>query len=153
MVFKVGQWVVVKPDVDYWPAEHEHNRGPFKIKKVFKEGDKVLWYILDAPNNAYPKDLTLYKPQVGDKVKILKPTCGMLPGSEWDFTGQVGTITHLKYPTSSFATIAIDSWLYNDIEGTTYELVEPKGSINIATLKAPSKPAERPTKRVLNDPV
>lgn len=151
MIFKVGQWVVINPNVDYWPAEHENNRGPFKITKVYKEGDKVLWYVLAAPNNAYPKDLTLYKPQVGDKVKILKPMCGMLPGSVYDFTGQTGTITSLKKPNLSPPTIGINSWFYKDIEGETYELVEPKGSINIAAPEPPSKP--KPIKRVLNDPV
>lgn len=144
MSFKPGQWVVVDTSVVYWPAYSKEKKGPFKISHI-DQGTKGKFAILEkAPNNAYFKELTLYTPQVGDKVKILEVMSGMQAGGPY---GAIGTITsiHLEEEPS----LSIDGWFYPYKEGKTFELVEPKGSINVAA-QAPDAVKPQPTKRVLN---
>lgn len=150
MTFKVGQWVVVDTTISYWPASAKNNKGPFQIKGVDSGtyGKYALFH--GAPNNAYFKDLTLYKPQVGDKVKILKPMSGYTP--KGDLPNTVGTVGTIRFQHTTMAgskRIRIDEWWYLD-EEDVYELVEPKGSINPAAPETPSTPVVKPTKRVLN---
>lgn len=150
MTFKVGQWVVVDTAVSYWPVNHKNNKGAFQIKGVDQGSIGKYATFLGAPNNVYFKDLSLYKPQIGDKVKILSVMCGMQPGSSYDYTGQIGTVTELLAQLREHPSICIDGWYYKDEEGETYELVEPKGSINTTAPETPSTPVVKPTKRVLN---
>lgn len=150
MSFKPGQWVIIPPTLYYWPYP---NLGPFKIKQICDTGGtgpQSKWYILEnAPNSVYIKDAILYKPQVGDKVKILKPMSGYYPDGELPNTvGQIGTIRFMHTTMAGSKRIRIDEWWYLDEEGV-YELVEPKGSINAAA-QAPDAVKPQPTKRVLN---
>lgn len=158
MTLKPGQWVIIPPTLYYWPYP---NLGPFKIKQICDTGGtgpQSKWYILEnAPNSVYIKDAILYKPQVGDKVKILKPMNGFneYPNVLKDQTGKIGIITHIE-ALGLENQIAIkcedDShgWWYVNEENVYYELVEPKGSINTAAPEPPSIPVVKPTKRVLN---
>ena len=149
-MFKPGQWVVVNPNLSYWPIHHKEKLGPFQIKTFHEDGKKQWYQLVNAPNSVYTKDCVLYTPQVGDKVRILKP---MLNYSEEDgFLPNTVGQTHViieKYITSlGEAKIRIGDWWYLDEEGV-YELVEPQGSINVAAQAAAAvKP--KSTKRVLN---
>lgn len=150
MSFKPGQWVIVDTSVAYWPVYSKEKRGPFKITHI-DQGLKGKFACLEkAPNNAYFKELTLYTPQVGDKVKILKPMINyshedeLLPNT----VGQTHIITEKHTNSQGKAKIRIREWWYLDEEGV-YELVEPKGSINVAA-QAPDAVKPQPTKRVLN---
>lgn len=150
MTLKPGQWVIIPPTLYYWPSP---NLGPFKIKQICDTGGtgpQNKWYILEnAPNSVYIKDAILYKPQVGDKVKILKPMSGYSPDGELPNTvGQIGTIRFMHTTMAGTKRIRINEWWYLDEEGV-YELVEPKGSINVAA-QAPDAVKPQPTKRVLN---
>ncbi len=149
MSFKPGQWVVVDTSVSYWPAYSKERKGPFKISHI-DQGTKGKFAILEeAPNNAYFKELTLYTPQIGDKVKVLKHMSGYSPDGDLPNTvGQVGTIQFMHTTMAGSKRIRIDAWWYLDEEGV-YELVEPKGSINVAA-QAPDAVKPQPTKRVLN---
>lgn len=161
MTFKVGQWVVVDTTISYWPASAKNNKGPFQIKGVYSGTYGKYAFFHGAPNNAYFKDLTLYKPQVGDKVKILKPMNGFVehPNILKDHTGKIGIITNIQSLGGEKNIIDIQcedeshGWWYMDEENVYYELVEPKGSINTAAPEPPSTPVVTPTKRVLNDNV
>lgn len=159
MSFKPGQWVVVDTEAPYWPNLSKHKKGPFRISLI-DVGDQGKYAILEeAPNNAYFKELTLYTPQVGDKVKILKPMNGFEhhPHVLKDRTGQIGTITAIHDGIEENIAIQCEDesygWWYVNEENVYYELVEPKGSINTATPEPPSTPVVKPTKRVLNDNV
>lgn len=150
MTFKPGQWIVVNPNLPYWPNHHKDKLGPFQIKILHESGKKHWYQLGDAPNSVYTEDCTLYKPQVGDKVKILKPMInyskehGHLPNT----VGQTHIIIE-KYTNSlEKAKLRIGEWWYLDEEGV-YELVEPQGSINVAA-QAPDAVKPQPTKRVLN---
>lgn len=149
MNFKVGQWVVVNPNLSYWPIHHKEKLGPFQIKTLHEDG-KTKWYQLEnAPNSVYTKDCVLYTPQVGDKVKVLKHMSGYSPNGDLPNTvGQVGTIQFMHTTMAGSKRVRIDAWWYLDEEGV-YELVEPKGSINVAA-QAPDAVKPQPTKRVLN---
>lgn len=149
MSFKPGQWVVVDTEAPYWPNLSKHKKGPFRISLI-DVGVQGKYALLEkAPNNAYFKELTLYTPQVGDKVKILKPMSGYYPDGELPNTvGQIGTIRFMHTTMAGSKRIRIDEWWYLDEEGV-YELVEPKGSINAAA-QAPDAVKPQPTKRVLN---
>jgi len=149
MSFKPGQWVVVDTEAPYWPNFSKHKKGPFRISLI-DVGVQGKYALLEkAPNNAYFKELTLYTPQVGDKVKILKPMSGYSPNGDLPNTvGQVGTIQFMHTTMAGSKRIRIDEWWYLDEEGV-YELVEPKGSINAAA-QAPDAVKPQPTKRVLN---
>lgn len=160
MPFIEGQWVVVNTTISYWPASAKNNKGPFQIKGVDSGayGKYAIFY--GAPNNAYFKDLTLYNPQVGDKVKVLKPMNGFneYPNVLKDQTGKIGVITQIESLglENNLAIKCEDDshgWWYVDEENVYYELVEPKGSINPAAPETPSTPVVKPTKRVLNDNV
>jgi hypothetical protein len=150
MSFKPGQWVVVDTEAPYWPNLSKHKKGPFRISHIDVGGQGKYVILEKAPNNAYFKELTLYTPQVGDKVKILKPMInyseeqGHLPNT----VGQTHVIVEKYTNTLGQAKIQIGEWWYFDGEGV-YELVEPKGSIN-ATVQAPDAVKPQPTKRVLN---
>lgn len=158
MTLKPGQWVIIPPNLYYWSYP---TFGPFKIKQIWDtgaSGPQSKWYILEnVPNNVYIKDTIHYKPQVGDKVKILKPMNGFneYPNVLKDQTGKIGVITQIE-SLGLKNNIAIkcedDShgWWYEDEENVYYELVEPKGSINTTAPETPSTPVVKPTKRVLN---
>ena len=151
MTLKPGQWVIIPPTLNYWPYP---NFGPFKIKHIYDNGANgslSKWYVLEnAPNSVYIKDAIHYKPQVGDKVKILKPMNGYTPNGDLPNTvGTVGTIRFQHTTMAGSKRIRIDEWWYLD-EEDVYELVEPKGSINTAAPEPPSTPVVKPTKRVLN---
>lgn len=155
MIFKPGQWVVVNPNLHYWPIHHKEKLGPFQIKTFHEDGKRQWYQLVNAPNSVYTKDCVLYTPQVGDKVRILKPMNGFEhhPNILKDQTGKLGTIT-VKYDgiESSIAIRCEDDshgWWYVNEENVYYELVEPQGSINVAA-RAPDAVKPQPTKRVLN---
>lgn len=158
MTLKPGQWVIIPPNLYYWSYP---TFGPFKIKQIYDNGANgslSKWYVLEnAPNSVYIKDAIHYKPQVGDKVKILKPMNGFneYPNVLKDQTGKIGVITQIE-SLGLEDDIAIKcedeshGWWYGNGENVHYELVEPKGSINTAAPEPPSTPVVKPTKRVLN---
>jgi len=156
MTFKAGQWVVVDTTAPYWPDYNKHKKGPFKISHIDVGGQGKYAVLEKAPNNAYFQHLTLYKPQVGDKVKILKPMNNFeeYPNILKNQTGKIGIITKIQELCGE-TNISIQcedeshGWWYVDEENVYYELVEPSGSIN-AAVKAPDAVKPQPTKRVLN---
>lgn len=157
MTFKAGQWVVVDTTAPYWPDYNKHKKGPFKISHIDVGGQGKYAVLEKAPNNAYFQHLTLYKPQVGDKVKILKPMNGFneYPNVLKDQTGKIGVITQIEsLGLEDHIAIKCEDeshgWWYGNGENVHYELVEPKGSINTAAPEPPSTPVVKPTKRVLN---
>jgi len=149
MTFKAGQWVVVDTEAPYWPKLSKHKKGPFRISHI-KVGSQGKYAILEkAPNNAYFQHLTLYTPQKGDKVKVLKPMNSYTEGGDLPNTvGQVVTISHMYTTMAGAKRIRLDQYWYMDEEGV-YELVEPKGTVN-APVQAPDAVKPQPTKRVLN---
>lgn len=149
MTFKAKQWVVVDTTAEYWPYPSKHEKGPFKISHIDVGGQGKYAVLEKAPNNAYFQHLTLYKPQIGDTVKILKPMCNYTPNGDLPNTvGTLGTILYQHINMDESKKIKIDGWWYLDEEGV-YELVEPKGSIN-DPIQAPDAVTPTPTKRVLN---
>lgn len=149
MSFKPGQWVVVDTEAPYWPNLSKHKKGPFRISHIDVGGQGKYAVLEKAPNNAYFQHLTLYTPQVGDKVKILKPMTGYTEEGDLPNTvGQIATINHKYTTTSGTKRIRLDQYWYTDEEGV-YELVEPQGTIN-APVQAPDAVKPQPIKRVLN---
>lgn len=149
MNFKVGQWVVVDTTASYWPAHSKEKKGPYKIVAIDIGTFGKYAVFSGAPNNAYFTHLIVYKPQVGDKVKVLKHMSGYSPNGDLPNTvGQVGTIQFMHTTMAGSKRVRIDAWWYLDEEGV-YELVEPQGSINAAA-QAPDAVKPQPTKRVLN---
>ena len=149
MSFKPGQWVVVDTEAPYWPNLSKHKKGPFRISHI-DVGLQGKYAVLEkAPNNAYFQHLILYTPQVGDKVKVLKPMSGYTEEGDLPNTvGQIGTLTYTFLSPSGVEKVRVDEWWYIDEEGV-YELVEPKGTIN-SPVQAPDAVKPQPTKRVLN---
>lgn len=148
MTFKAGQWVVVDTEAPYWPNLSKHKKGPFKISHIDVGGQGKYAILEKAPNNAYFQHLTLYTPQVGDKVKVLKPMSGYTEEGDLPNTvGQVVIISVRSWPAGT-KRIRLDQYWYMDEEGV-YELVEPKGTVN-APVQAPDAVKPQPTKRVLN---